>query len=191
MLKREDFNGKTYPEMAAAIQAELIDYAGQINAYTTVEECETEEQVLMASMDEVQAHLDVVEYELPKECEYEGVKYTKKQIAAKVIYFLNKIECKWEQTLGLHQLIQLWKKEDFNNINYRVFDSTLRCLNTLTFKGDLEFTDILAINTYFEPCHNDYSLDTGMVVYLSECHNLLLNKMRELNPSSDVPESLQ
>jgi hypothetical protein len=174
--------------MAAAIQAELIDYAGQISAYATVEECETEEQVLMASMDEVQAHLDVVEYELPKDVEYEGVKYSKKQIASKIIYFLNKIECKWEQTLGLHQLIQEWKREDFNAIPYRVFDSTLRCLNTVTFKGDSEFTDILATNEYFKPCHNEYSLDTGMIVYLGECHNLLLNKMKELG--GDVPEEL-
>jgi hypothetical protein len=85
-------------------------------------------------------------------------------------------------------LIQEWKREDFNAIPYRVFDSTLRCLNTVTFKGDSEFTDILATNEYFKPCHNEYSLDTGMIVYLGECHNLLLNKMKELG--GDVPEEL-
>ena len=190
MLKREEFNGKTYQEMATAIQTELIDYTQQVAGYTTVEECENEEQVLMASMDEIQAHLDTVEYDLPKEVEYEGVKYTKKQIASKIIYFLNKLEVKWEQTLGLHQLVQLWKKEDFVKIPYRVYDSTLRCLNTVSFKGDSEWTDILATNEYLAKCHNEYSLDTGMIVYLGECHNLLLNRMKELNPELNVPEQL-
>lgn len=190
MLKREDFNGKNYEEMAAAIQAELIDYSTQVENLNTVEECETEEQVLMASMDEVQARLDTVEYDLPREVEYEGVKYTKKQIASKIIYFLNKLEVKWEQTLGLHQLVQLWKKEDFVKIPYRVYDSTLRCLNTVSFKGDSEWTDILATNEYLSTCHNEYSLDTGMLIYLSECHNLLLNRMKVVNPNADIPESL-
>lgn len=191
MLKREEFNGKTYEEMAAAIQAELIDYSGQVAGYNTIEECETEEQVLMASMDEVQARLETVKYDLPKECEYEGAKYSKKKIAEKVIYFLNKIECKWEQVYGLHQLISLWKKEDFNEIPYGVYDSTLRCLNTVSFKGDSEFTDILAVNEYLSSCRNEYSLDTGMLIYLGECHNILLNRMKEIAPQdAAIPESL-
>ena len=86
MIKREDFNGKTYQEMAVAIQAELIDYKTQVDGYNTIEECETEEQVLMASMDEIQARLDVVEYELPKDVEFEGTKYSKKQIASNDTY---------------------------------------------------------------------------------------------------------
>ena len=192
MIKREDFNGKTYQEMAAAIQAELIDYKAQVDGFNTIEECETEEQVLMASMDEVQTHLDTVEYDLPKEVEYEGKKYTKNQIASKIIYFINKIECKFEHTLGLHQLVQLWKNEDFVKIPYRVYDSTLRTINTPTFKGDSEWTDILTVYEYLAQCQNEYSLDTGMVVYLGECHNILLNKMNELNPNDpNIPQSFE
>ena len=78
-----------------------------------IDECNAEEQVLMASMDEVQARLATVEYELPERVEYGGKKYSKKDIAAKVIYFLNKLEVKWEQTLGLYQLVSMWKSEDF------------------------------------------------------------------------------
>lgn len=190
MIKREDFNGKTYDEMASAMQADLVVYAEQVANFATIDECAAEEQVLMASMDEVQQRLDTVAYTLPKDVNYGGKLYSKKDVASKVIYFLNKIECKYEQTLGLYQLVHLWKAEDFDVIPYRVYDSTLRCLNTVSFKGLSEWTDILVVNEFLSQCHNEYSLDTGMLVYLSEMHNLVMNRMKELEPTADVPEEM-
>ena len=191
MIKREDFNGKKYEEMMVAMQSDLIMYAEQVAGYKTIDECTAEEQVIMASMDEVQAKLDTVEYDLPKDINYENKRYSKKDISAKIIYFLNKMEVKWEHTLGLYQLVNLWKSEEFKKIPYRIYDSTLRTLNQVSFKGMQEWTDILAINAYLSECHNDYSLDTGMLIYLSECHNLIMNRMKELDPKSAVPASLE
>jgi hypothetical protein len=191
MIKREDFNGKRYEEMVDVMQSELVLYKEQVAAFETIDQCNAEEQVLMASMDEVQAKLDVAAYDLPDSVEYDGEKYSKKNIVAKIVYFLNKLEVKWEQTLGLYQLVTMWKRDDFTKIPYRVYDSTLRCLNQVSFKGLSEWTDILAVNEYLSQCHNEYSLDTGMVIYLSECHNALMNRMKELEPKSDVPESLE
>jgi hypothetical protein len=190
MINREDFNGKTYDEMLAAMQADLVTYADTVAAFTTIDECNAEEQVLMGSMDEVQARLATVEYELPERVEYGGKKYSKKDIAAKVIYFLNKLEVKWEQTLGLYQLVTMWKSEDFARIPYGAYDSTLRCLNQVTFKGMDDWTGILAVNEYLSQCHNEYSLDTGMLLYFSECHNIVMNRMKELDPASNVPEEM-
>jgi hypothetical protein len=84
----------------------------------------------------------------------------------------------------------MWKSQDFNAIPYRVYDSTLRCLNTVSFKGMQEWTDILTVNEYLSQCHNEYSLDTGMLVYLSEMHNIVMNRMKELDPKTDVPEQM-
>lgn len=190
MINRKDFDGKSYEEMAAAMEADLVLYREKVSQFESIEECEIEEQVLMASMDEIQNNLNTVTYELPTETFYDGKKYSKKDVTAKIIYFLNKLEVKWEQTLGLYQLVMLWKSDDFKAIPYRVYDSTLRCLNQVTFKGLSEWTDILTINEYLSSCHNEYSLDTGMIVYLSECHNVLMNKMKELNPESNVPEEM-
>lgn len=190
MIKREDFNGKTYDEMLAAMQADLVLYAETVAAFNTADECTTEEQVLMGSMDEVQAHLAEVAYELPTNVEYAGKKYSKKDVAAKVIYLLNKLEVKYEQTLGLYQLVTLWKSDDFKLIPYAVYDSTLRCLNSVTFKGLQEWTDILIVNEFMSQCHNEYSLDTGMLLYFSECHNIVMNRMKELDPEANVPEQM-
>lgn len=189
MIKREDFDGKKYEEMMAAMEADLVLYREQVMTMTE-DECFAEEQVLMASMDEVQARLAEVTYELPSGTEYDGKKFSKKDIASKIIYFLNKIEVKWEHTLGLYQLVQAWRNENFDRIPYGTYDSTLRSLNTVSFKGQSEWLDILAVNAYLATCHNEYSLDTGMLVYLHECHNVVMNRMKELNPASQVPAEL-
>ena len=191
MLKREDFNGKSYEEMAEAIQADLVVYADMVASIPTVEDCMNEEQGLMHEMDKIQEHLNTVTYMLPAQAEYDGKKYSKKDIATKIVYFLNKMEVKWEHTLGLYELVSLWRSEDFKEIPYGVYDSTLRGLNTVTFKGYQEWQDILAINAYLAQNHNEYSLDTGMLVYLSNMHNMLLNRIKELDPQANVPESME
>lgn len=191
MINREDFNGKSYQEMMQAMEQELVLYHEFINNFKTSEECTTEEQNLMKKMDEVDERLNNVLYELPEHVEYDDKKFTRKDIISKIVYFLNKIEVKWEHTLGMYQLVKLWKGDNFTQIPYKAYDSTLRCLNQVSFKGMQEWTDILAVNEYLSTAHNEYSLDTGMLIFYSECHNALMDKMKELNPSSDVPESLE
>ena len=189
MIKREDFNGKKYEEMMDAMQAELVLYRDKVNAFATIDECNAEEQILMATMDEVDARLNVVEYDLPESTEFDGKHYSRKDIIASIVYFLNKIEVKWEHTLGMYQLVALWKGDNFTKIPYRAYDSTLRCLNQVAFKGYSEWTDILAVNEYLGRCHNEYSLDTGLLIYLSECHNAVLTRQDELNKVAESADA--
>ena len=191
MINREDFNGKKYEEMMEAMQQELVLYHDVLNELETLEACAAEEGKLMKYMDDVDKRLNEVVYALPESVTFTGKKYTRKDIISKVIYFLNKIEVKWEQTKGMYDLVALWKGDNFTEIPYRAYDSTLRCLNQVSFKGMQEWTDILAVNEYLSVAHNEYSLDTGMLIFYSECHNALMDRMKELNPTADVPESLE
>lgn len=184
MINREDWNGKTYAEMARELEIDLVLYRDKVSAFTTIDECNAEEENLMKLMDESNARLREVKYDLPKDLTYEGKTYSKKEITDRLIYFINKLEVKYETTLGLYQLVTLWKDETMSSIQYHAYDSTLRCLNQVTFKGYTEWSDILIVNEYLSQCHNEYSLDTGMLVYLSECHNIVVNKMDELNKES-------
>lgn len=190
MIKREDFNGKKYEEMLAAMEADLVMYTEQVDGYTTIEECTAEEQRIMGLMQEHENVLNDIKYALPNEVFYEGKRYSKKDASAKILYFLNKIEVKWSYTLGLKQLYDMWKSEDFKEIPYRVYDTTLRTLDQVTYKGHTEWDDILIINEYLSGMHNEYSLDTGMLGYLSEMHNLVMNRMKEIDPTINVPEQM-
>lgn len=188
MINREDWNGRNYEEMAAAMQADLVLYNEKVAEFTTIEECEAAEQELMTLMDEQNARLVTVRYELPESVEYDGKTITKDEVADKVINFINKLEVKYENTLGLYQLVNIWASK-VSNIQYHVYDSTLRCLNQVTFKGYDEWEGILLVNEYLAKCHNEYSLDTGMLVYLSECHNAVVNRMDAISkPAETVNE---
>lgn len=190
MLKREDFNGKPYQELASAIEAELVMYTEQVSKFETMEQCLEEEKILMDALDEVKVNLNNTRYELPDHVEYDGKCYSKKDISTKISYFLNKIEVKWEHTIGMYELVSLWRSEEKKHIFYAEYDSTLRSLNLVTFKGYQEWSDIIVVNEYLSKCHNDYSLDTSILVYLHEMHNILMNKMNELDPNADVPKEL-
>ena len=190
MIKREDFNGKKYEEMLAAMEADLVMYTEQVDGYNTIEECTSEEQRIMDLMKEHEAILNDIKYTLPNEVFYEGKRYSKKDVSTKILYFLNKIEVKWSYTLGLKQLYDLWKSEEFKEIPYRVYDTTLRTLDQITYKGHTEWDDILIVNEYLSGMHNEYSLDTGMLGYLSEMHNMLMNRMKEIDPTLNVPEQM-
>lgn len=192
MINREDFNGKSYQEMMTEMERELVSYHDFINGLTTTDACLEEEQNLMNRMKEVDAHLNEVKYTLPDGINFENKHYSRKDVISKVIYFLNKIEVKWEYTKGMYELVALWKGDNFTEIPYKAYDSTLRCLNQVSFKGMQEWTDILVVNEYLSVAHNEYSLDTGMLIFCSECHNALMDRMKELNPMDEtVPESLE
>ena len=191
MINREDFNGKKYEEMLEVMNTEFEQYKKTIGDFTTIDECLAEEQILMASMQEAEDRLKSVNYALSDGITYEGKKYSKKEITSAIVYFLNKLEVKWETTLGLYQLVKIWKNESINEISYSTYDSTLRCLNQVTFKGFSEWESILAVFEYLSECKNEYSLDTGSLVYISECHNALMDRMKELDENTDVPESLK
>ena len=163
MINRSDFDGKSYQEMMTAMEQELVVYHEFINGLTTLDACVEEEQKLMGYMNEVDAHLSQVTYTLADGVDFEN----------------------------MYELVALWKGDNFTQIPYRAYDSTLRCLNQVSFKGMQEWTDILAVNEYLSIAHNEYSLDTGMLIFYSECHNALMDRMKELNPAADVPESLE
>lgn len=190
MIERKDFEGKLYVEMMPVLEADLVMYSEQVAEFKTVEECSEEEKTLMEAMKELENALDNVKYELPNDVNFDGRRYSKKEVAAKIIYFLNKLELKWSYTKGMKELVDMWKSEDFVEIPYRVYDSTLRTLDQVTYKGYTEWTDVLIINEYLSGCHNLYSLDTGMLVYLSERHNIIMNRMKALDPTVNVPEDM-
>ena len=186
-MKREDLNGKTFEEVQSILEQESVLFQEELKGINDVEAVMKKETDLIDEMKEDDNYLNEVIYNLPDSSEFDLHKYTKNEIAAKIAYFLNKSEVEWQYTLGMYELVKLWKNRDLKTIKYKEYDSTLRCLNLVKFKGYQEWQDILAVNEYLSSCHEIYTIDTSYLYALSDKHNSIMNRVKELDPES-IPD---
>lgn len=180
-MTRNDLTGKTYKEIEALLEGELAVFSEEINTIESEEILAEKEQDVINELEEYDKYLDTVTYDLPKECEYNGEHYTKNDVAKAIIYSLNKMEVEFQYSLGMYQLVKMWKDKDFSKISYKAYDSTLRCLNGLKYKGFTEWQDILAINEFMSKCHESYKTDLAWLIFLSTKHNTILDREKLLN----------
>lgn len=186
-MKREELNGKSFAEVQVMLEQDSVLYQEELKGIEKVEDVMAKETELIEEMKEYDTYLNEVIYELPDSSEFDAHKYTKNEIAAKIAYFLNKSEVEWQYTLGMYELVKLWKNRDLKTIKYKEYDSTLRCLNLVKFKGYQEWQDILAVNEYLSACHEVYTIDTSYLYAMSDKHNAIMNRVKELDPEA-IPD---
>lgn len=186
MITREELNGKELKEVQVLLETELMKY--QVSVETMdMEGLNAEEAMLVESMNAYDEYLNGVTYELPKSIEYGGKTYMKNTVANRIVDFVNKMEVEWQYTLGMYQMVEFWKNVEYS-VEYKVYDSTLRILGQVKYKGYDEWKDILAINDFLSVPQELYARDNIYMVYLSQMHNSVLNRMDALNKVEMVNE---
>ena len=160
---------------------ELREYVELVNSIEDVETLNKMEQDVIKEQDDVNNYLHTVQYQLQDSVEFDGGNYKLSDIAKNIVYFINKRDVEWKYTLGLYQLVQFWKSNNPSVVDYGVYDSTLRILNQNTYKGYNEWRDILACNEFFKSAHESYSKDTSWLIFVSEKHNVILDRMKALD----------
>lgn len=185
-MTRQDLNGKLYAEVEKELGAELDAYAKQVNEIMDIEGLLALEQDLMAEAKEYEEYLKTVVYKLPDDCEFKNQRYTRVQVAKFIVAALSRLEVEWQYTLGLDDLFDLWGNKDFVEISQGAFDSTLRLLNQLKYKGRTDIREILVVNEYLSQCHNEYSLDTAWNILISEKHNAIMDRVKLIQREQNV-----
>lgn len=185
-MTRQDLNGKLYSDVEQVLGAELDAYVKQVNEIMDVEGLLALEQELMKEAQEYEEYLKTVVYKLPDDCEFKNQRYTRVQVAKFVISALSRLEVEWQYTLGLDDLFDLWGNKDFVEISQGAFDSTLRLLNQLKYKGRTDIREILVVNAYLSQCHNEYSLDTAWNILISEKHNAIMDRVKLIQREQNV-----
>lgn len=170
-------------EIAQELEADVALYNEEL-AGMTREQLNEEEKNLMEVFKDNDERIAGVEYELPDEIEYDGRKLKRNEITAKIVGFLNRIEVQFQATLGLYQCIRFWKTRGSGKIPYGAFDSTLRMLGTLKFKGEQDCFDILVTNNWFTAAHDSYSRDNIWTQYLHAKHNAIMQALEALDKAA-------
>lgn len=173
---------ETAQEMAERLQKDLDEYKKFIETVDSQEKLDELEKEMMTEMDKNDAHLKEARYALPDSCVFEGMKYSRADVAGKIIYFVSKIEQSWQYVLGLYELCKLWKTTDLKEINFGALDSTLRLLDQCKFQGMTEWRDILVINEYMKSLHEAFAKDTTTTIWLSQKHNEIIKRRDLIDP---------
>lgn len=188
-MNRDDLKGKTYAEVSELFDKELEEYKNKVAEVMDQETLDKMEAEVNDEYTEVNNYLTDVTYDLPGGVDFDGKHYSKNDVAQQIVYFLNKNEVEWSYTLGLFELAKLWKNKDFAKISYYTFDSTLRTLNQIKFKGFDEWKNILVVNEYMKQCHDEYTKDTAMLLFVSQKHNAILDRMQLIQKVEPVNET--
>ena len=176
---KESKRQETALELAKRLEKEVAEYVKMVDTKTTEEELDELEKALMEEWNEFDEYIKNREYTIPASCTFEGKTYSKADVAGKIVYFISKQEQVFQYVYGLYELCKLWKNPNFEKIAYGAFDSTLRLLDQCKYQGMSEWRDILIVNEYMKPLHEDYSKDTTMQIARAQKHDAI-SKRREL-----------
>lgn len=177
----EEKKVETAKDMAERLTKEVEEYKARVDTKNTQEELDEMEKELIAKMDAFDKIIKERVYELPNSCIFEDKIYTKSDVSNKIVYFISKIEQTWQYVLGLYELCKLWKT-DKKDISYGALDSTLRLLDQVKFKGSQEWRDILIVNEYIKPLHEDYAKDTTQQIANAQMHDAIIKRRDLITP---------
>lgn len=187
-LERVELDGKSNEELKSLIQQNVNEFKVYLETYEG--DLKTLEDQLVQENYEYDENLKNAEYELPEGVEFEGGHYSRSEIGNSIIYLLNKMEVKFSETLGMHEMIHFWKSNP-TTIKHAVLDSILRILQTLSFNGDKEWNRVLAINAYIEnKLQQEYIANIIYVHYGAYLHDELVKFIEgEQNNTPETPDT--
>ena len=194
MIDYKELKKKSYKEVSELLEGALNEFKEEVNKVMDADTLVKMEEELMEHQKEYDEYIKAVKYALPEGVDYDGEHFTKNAIAKLVVEFLNRAEIDWQYTLGYFEVVKMWKSKDFKEIEYNAFDSTLRMLNQLKFKGFTDWRNILTVNEYMKGCHEPYSIDTSYMIFLSQKHQAIMDrtalvqKVEPVNEGKEVTE---
>lgn len=142
----------------------------------TLEELKAIEVEIVKEADENDKKLAELKFDLPAE----GYK----EAAEAIREFLNKQVVKWQYTLGMKNMYEFFDPNVRpTDIPYPMFDTVLRTLGALEFKGYDEWCAVININNYVEPLREKYVAAAESIYEIAERHNDVINAIDKIqNP---------
>ena len=181
MIKREELVGKTQQEIQAMLEGDVQQFVVEVKELADEAETLAKEEEIKVLMDENDAHLRTVVYPVAEEVTYDNTHYKKQAACNMIADFIGTQEVEWNYTLGLFELCKIWKGAP-ETIQYHAYDSTLRILGGMKYKGVESWRKILTVNAFLGSCHEEYVRDTAYLLYLSNLHNVVIDALKRFNP---------
>lgn len=190
MITREELIEKTQAEIQAMLEADTQQFAVLISELASEEEVLEQEKELIMVMTDNDAYMKTILYNVAETCTFDDTVYNAKTICRQISDFVENNEVEWSYTLGLYELCKFWR-ETPKTVPYHIYDSTLRVLGGLKYKGREQWRKILTINAFLSSCHDEYVKDTSYMIYLSSLHNVVIDALKKFHPeeNEELPQA--
>lgn len=187
-LSKESIKDLTIDQVRDEMQKEIAKYQAEV-ATMDLETLEAEEDYLVENYHKINdEYYKTIEYDLAKNVEFDGEKYSRNTIAGFIVHFLNQVEVGWSESLGMYQMVKFWRSGDLGKVPYAVLDNLLRILgSTCKYKGEADWRSILIINDFLTSTNQAYMKDYVWLQYCAMLHDTISKAMDALNKAEDKP----
>lgn len=172
-------------ELQKLFTNELYEFKAFVESNYTPEDVEGLKELEKQLMEEFDANDKLISQEF---YELKGSSEEVKTLSTFVVKFLEKIDTEFRAAQVVLECINFWSGISETNGKYKVphsvFDTTLRLLNSIKYKGKEELDGIVKVNQWFMPSHNAYNKNLIYTHVLSAKHQEILQL---LNPGSNLP----
>lgn len=141
----------------------------------------SEEESLVQQINEYDARLRDVRYQLDSETTFRGETYDRVKVGQYISKFIDTNEVGWSYTLGMYDLTEMWDSPEIMEVTYGGLDATLQTLGQGKYRGRSEWLKVLVINEYLKTCHEEYIRDTVYMYHLSNMHNAIIDRLNKIN----------
>lgn len=164
------------PALKDYYQKNVESFKERVSKINDEDELKSVEDELMKEFDENDRIIENRAYELPSEITFNQRRLTVESIGRIIGALIGKMEVEYRMTLGMWQLWRWWKTPE-KKIGYGAYDSTVRILGSLKYKGPNEWENLLAVIEFLKGPNDMYTRDILRQDYLAQKHNELLNRM--------------
>ena len=178
------------PALQEYYAKEVETFKAKVQELNDEESLKKLEEDLMKEFDEYDKVISDRSYKLPEEVSFNSRRLTKESVGRMIGRLLDKMEVEYRMTLGLWQLYRWWQTPK-TEIGYGAYDSTVRILGTLKYKGPQEWEFCLAIVEFLKECNEQYTRDQLWQDYLAQKHNEILNRMDLVSGHTAAADALE
>ncbi|MBR5296714.1 MAG: hypothetical protein IKU29_02455, partial [Parabacteroides sp.] len=171
MITREDLNALSPQEIQDKLDHEVENYEKEVEQMSIVD-AEEAEANMIKTMEEYDQYLNGISYALPNTVKLADKDISRKTICSRISTLIADMEIGWSYTAGMFQLFDFWAKDadTKGRVEYKVFDSTIRILQQLKYKGSQKWLSGTCAYQLLKGASDEYTKDTSYLIFLASMH---------------------
>lgn len=148
---------------------ELAKLKEDLEKETDTDKLSKDLEALNTEIEDFEKELSEKIYELPDQTNFKGTVYKRNKVYEFIADLLANNEVAWQAVLTMYEFVGWWKqasKDNLKGVPYQYYDTTLRFLGQIKYKGFENYKKILVINSLFGAMHDEYALDLSKYYFL-------------------------